>query len=185
MKEIALHLLDIVQNSVTAGAAHVDIRFDLDADGMLTMSVKDDGRGMSPELLERVRSPFVTTRTTRKVGLGIPLLQQNAMLSGGDVRLESEVGVGTLIRARFNTASIDCLPLGDLAETLATLIMGSPDRPEFSLTCTGPAGEASFSTEEIRAALGPEVSLAEPEVVQWIRQSLQEEIEPILGGIMR
>ena len=185
MREIALHLLDIVQNSVTAGAAHVDIRFDLDADGMLTMSVKDDGRGMSPELLERVRSPFVTTRTTRKVGLGIPLLQQNAMLSGGDVRLESEDGVGTLIRARFNTASIDCLPLGDLAETLATLIMGSPDRPEFSLTCTGPAGEASFSTEEIRAALGPEVSLAEPEVVQWIRQSLQEEIEPILGGIMR
>ncbi len=185
MREIALHLLDIVQNSVTAGAAHVDIRFDLDGDGMLCMSVKDDGRGMSPELLERVRSPFVTTRTTRKVGLGIPLLQQNAMLSGGDVRLESTEGVGTLIQARFNTASIDCLPVGDLAETLATIIMGSPDRPEFSLTCTGPAGETSFSTEEIRAALGPEVSLAEPEVVQWIRQSLQEEIEPILGGIMR
>ena len=185
MREIALHLLDIVQNSVTAGAAHVDIRFALAADGMLTMTVKDDGKGMSPELLERVRSPFVTTRTTRKVGLGIPLLQQNAMLSGGDVRLESTEGVGTLIQARFNTASIDCLPVGDLAETLATIIMGSPDRPEFSLTCTGPAGETSFSTEEIRAALGPEVSLAEPEVVQWIRQSLQEEIEPILGGIMR
>ena len=185
MREIALHLLDIVQNSVTAGAAHVDIRFDLGADGMLTMSVKDDGKGMSPELLERVRSPFVTTRTTRKVGLGIPLLQQNAMLSGGDVRLESEEGVGTLIQARFNTASIDCLPVGDLAETLATIIMGSPDKPEFSLTCTGPNGEASFSTEEVRAVLGDEVSLAEPEVVQWIRQSLQEEIEPILGGIMR
>ena len=185
MREIALHLLDIVQNSVTAGASHVDIRFDLGADGMLSMSVKDDGRGMSPELLERVRSPFVTTRTTRKVGLGIPLLQQNAMLSGGDVRLKSDVGVGTCITARFNTASIDCLPVGDLAETLATLIMGSPDRPEFSLTCTGPAGESSFSTEEVRAVLGAEVSLAQPEVVQWIRESLQEEIEPILGGIMR
>ena len=185
MREIALHLLDIVQNSVTAGAGHVDIGFELDGGGMLTMTVKDDGRGMSPELLERVRSPFVTTRTTRKVGLGIPLLQQNAMLSGGDVTLESEVGVGTVIRARFNTASIDCLPLGDLAETLATIIMGSPDRPEFSLTCASPAGETHFSTEEVREALGPDVPLSEPEVVQWIRQSLQEEIEPILGGIMR
>lgn len=185
MREIALHLLDIVQNSVTAEASHVDIRFDLEGSGMLSMSVKDDGRGMSPELLERVRSPFVTTRTTRKVGLGIPLLQQNAMLSGGDVSLESRLGQGTLIVARFNTASIDCLPVGDLAQTLATIVMGSPDRPEFSLTCTGPAGEMSFSTEEVRAALGPEISLAEPEVVQWIQQSLQEEIEPILGGIMR
>ena len=185
MREIALHLLDIVQNSVTAGAAHVDIRFDLAEDGMLAMSVRDDGRGMSPELLERVRNPFVTTRTTRKVGLGIPLLQQNAMLSGGDVTLESTVGVGTTVTARFNTASIVCLPVGDLAETMATTIMGSPDAPEFSLTCTSPAGEMSFSTEEIRAVLGPDVSLAEPEVVQWMRQSLSEEIEPILGGIMR
>ena len=184
MREIALHLLDIVQNSVTAGASHVDIRFSLDADGMLEMCVRDDGKGMSPELLERVRSPFVTTRTTRKVGLGIPLLMQNAMASGGDVRLESEVGAGTTITARFHTGSIDCLPLGDLAETMATLIMGSPDHPEFILTCVSPAGETSFSTEEIRQALDG-VSLAEPEVVQWIHDSLQEELEPILGGIMR
>ena len=185
MKEIALHLLDIVQNSVTAGASHVDIRFDLDADGVLTMAVKDDGKGMSPELLERVRSPFVTTRTTRKVGLGIPLLQQNAMLSGGGVTLESEVGKGTLIQARFNTASIDCLPVGDLAQTMATIILGSPEKPEFSLTCTSPTGETTFSTEEVRAVLGPEVPLTEPSVIQWIGESLKEEIEPILGGIMR
>ncbi len=185
MREIALHLLDIVQNSVTAGASHVDIRFDLDGNGMLSMSVKDDGKGMSPELLERVRSPFVTTRTTRKVGLGIPLLQQNAMLSGGDVRLESQVGAGTTITARFNTASIDCLPVGDLAQTMATLIMGSPDRPDFTLTCASPAGEMDFSTAQVRAVLGPEVSLAEPDVVRWMQQSLTEEIEPILGGIMR
>ncbi len=184
MREIALHLLDIVQNSVTAGAAHVDIRFDLGADGMLAMSVRDDGRGMSPELLERVRSPFVTTRTTRKVGLGIPMLTQNAMASGGGVELESAPGAGTVITARFNTASIDCLPLGDLAETMATIVMGSPDSPEFSLACTSPAGSMSFSTEEIRAVLG-DVSLAEPEVIRWINESLREEIEPILGGIMR
>ena len=101
MKEIALHLLDIVQNSVKAGASHVDIGFDLAADGLLTMSVQDDGCGMTPEFVARVRSPFVTTRTTRKVGLGIPLLMQNAMQSGGNVDIQSEVGKGTQIRLEF------------------------------------------------------------------------------------
>lgn len=184
MKEIALHLLDIVQNSVKANASHVDIGFILDADGVLTMSVKDDGCGMTPEFVQRVSSPFVTTRTTRKVGLGIPLLMQNAMQSGGKVDIESEPGKGTVISAAFHTSSIDCLPLGDLASTVATIIMGSPDKPEFSLHCVSPSGEMSFSTEEIRPVLEG-VSLAEPDVVQWIQQSLQEEIEPILGGIMR
>ena len=183
MKEIALHLLDIVQNSVKAGAAHVDIRFSLDGNGALTMTVQDDGCGMSPEFVERVRSPFVTTRTTRKVGLGIPLLMQNAMQSGGRVDIESQEGVGTTITAVFQTGSIDCLPLGDLASTMATIIMGSPDKPEFSLRCASPSGEMDFSTEQIRAVMDG-VSLAEPAVVQWIQESLQEEIEPILGGIM-
>ena len=184
MKEIALHLLDIVQNSVTAGADHVEITLDLAPDGMLSVSVKDDGKGMSPELLQRVRSPFVTTRTTRKVGLGIPLLMQNAMASGGGVEIESEVGVGTTITATFNTGSIDCLPVGDLAETMATLILGSPDKPEFTLRCKSAFGEMDFSTAEVREALGG-VPLTEPEVIQWISQSLKEEIEPILGGILR
>ena len=184
MKEIALHLLDIVQNSVRAGASHVDIRFLLGADGVLEMGVKDDGCGMSAELLDRVRSPFTTTRTTRKVGLGIPLLMQNAMQTGGRVDIQSKEGEGTDIAAFFVTGSIDCLPLGDLASTMASIIMGSPDQPEFSLSCSSPAGDMSFSTEEIRPALEG-ISLAEPEVVQWIQQSLQEEIEPILGGIMR
>ena len=184
MKEIALHLLDIAQNSVKAQASHVDIGFALSEDGILTMTVRDDGCGMTPQFVERVRSPFVTTRTTRKVGLGIPLLMQNAMQSGGKVDIESEVGVGTTLTATFHTNSIDCLPLGDLASTMAVMIMGSPDKPEFSLTCSSPAGEMHFSTEDIRPALEG-VSLAEPSVVQWIQDSLQEEIEPILGGIMR
>ena len=184
MKEIALHLLDIMQNSVRAGASHVDIRFLLGADGVLEMGVKDDGCGMSAELLDRVRSPFTTTRTTRKVGLGIPLLMQNAMQTGGRVDIESEEGKGTDIAAFFDTASIDCLPLGDLASTMASIIMGSPDKPEFAIRCVSPAGEMSFSTEQIRPVLEG-VSLSEPGVVQWIRESLAEEIEPILGGILK
>ncbi|MBQ3318348.1 MAG: sensor histidine kinase [Spirochaetales bacterium] len=184
MKEIALHLLDIVQNSVRAGASHVDIRFLLGADGVLEMGVKDDGCGMSAELLDRVRSPFTTTRTTRKVGLGIPLLMQNAMQTGGRVDIQSKEGEGTDIAAFFVTGSIDCLPLGDLASTMASIIMGSPDKPEFALRCVSPAGEMSFSTETIRPVLEG-VSLAEPGVVQWIKESLEEEIEPIFGGIMK
>ncbi len=184
MKEIALHLLDIVQNSVRADASHVDIRFILGDDGVLEMGVRDDGCGMSEELLSRVRSPFTTTRTTRKVGLGVPLLMQNAMQSGGHVDIESEVGKGTDIAAFFNTSSIDCLPLGDLASTMASIIMGSPDKPEFSIRCVSPSGEMSFSTEQIRPVLEG-VSLAEPGVVQWIKESLEEEIEPIMGGIMK
>ena len=93
------------------------------------------------------------------------------------------MGVGTTISAVVMTGSIDCLPLGDLASTMATIIMGSPDTPEFSLRCQSPAGEMDFSTEQIRAVMQG-VSLAEPAVVQWIQESLQEEIEPILGGIM-
>ena len=184
MRDISLHLSDIVQNSITAGASLVEIGFVLDNDGALLVSVRDDGCGMSKELLERVQSPFTTTRTTRKVGLGIPLLTQNARLSGGDVRIESQPGHGTLIEARFLTGSIDCLPVGDLAETMATLVLTNPDRPEFSLTCASPEGEMQFSTEEIRAALGG-VPLSEPEVYQWMLTSLREEIEPILGGIMK
>lgn len=184
MKEIALHLLDIVQNSIRAGASHVDIRFLLGADGVLEMGVKDDGCGMSAELLDRVRSPFTTTRTTRKVGLGIPLLMQNAMQTGGRVDIQSKEGEGTDIAAFFVTGSIDCLPLGDLASTMASIIMGSPDKPEFALRCVSPAGEMSFSTETIRPVLEG-VSLAEPGVVQWIKESLEEEIEPIFGGIMK
>lgn len=184
MKEIALHLLDIVQNSVRAGASHVGIEFDLAADGRLTMTVEDNGCGMPPEFLKEVRSPFVTTRTTRRIGLGIPLLMQNAMASGGGVDIDSTEGKGTKLTAVFHTDSIDCLPLGDLATTMATIVMGSPDTPEFTLRCASPQGEMTFSTEEVKAVLSG-VSLAEPEVVQWMTESLKEEIEPILGGIER
>ena len=184
MRDISLHLLDIAQNSVTAEAKHVDISFELEEDGRLTMTVRDDGKGMSPELLARIESPFATTRTTRKVGLGIPMLKQNALLSGGDVMVQSRLGEGTVLTAAFMTSSIDCLPLGDLPETFVSLIVGNPEKPEFSLVCKSPAGEMDFSTAAVREALGG-VPLNEPEVVNWMLGSLQEEIQPILGGIMK
>jgi len=184
VRDLSLHLLDLVQNSITAGASLITIRLSLEESGMLTMTLEDNGKGMSPELLERVTSPFATTRTTRKVGLGIPMMKENAEKAGGSFTLESEEGKGTVLTATMDTRNIDCLPLGDLPSTMASIIMGSPDNPEFSLRCSSPGGEMSFSTEEIRPLLEG-VSLAEPSVVQWIRESLDEEIQPILGGIMK
>lgn len=183
MRDISLHLLDLAQNSITAGAAHVDIAFALSDDGVLEMTLRDDGKGMDSALLARVTSPFATTRTTRKVGLGIPLVMQNARLSGGDVRIDSTPGVGTTLRATFDTKNIDCLPLGDLAGTMTTLISANPDAPEFTLTCRSQSGEMSFSTAEVRSALAG-VRLCEPEVLLWVSQSISEEILPIFGGVI-
>ncbi len=182
MRDLSLHILDLAQNSVRANATVVALSLTLDEKGLLTLVIADDGCGMDAELLSRVQSPFATTRTTRKVGLGIPMMMENCRLTGGDVTLESQVGKGTTLTATLDTHSIDCLPLGDLASTVATIIMGSPDSPEFALHCKSPAGEMRFSTEDIRPVLQG-VSLAEPSVVRWIQESLQEEIEPILGGI--
>lgn len=182
MRDLSLHILDLIQNSVTAEAKHVSVSLSLDGDGLLTITIADDGRGMSEELLQRVLSPFATTRTTRRVGLGIPLFQQNARLTGGDVRIQSAPGVGTTLTGTFNTKSIDCLPLGDVPETFASLVLANPLTPEFSLRCASPEGRMDFSTEELRAQL-PDVSLSEPEIIAWIIDTLKEEIQPILGGI--
>ena len=185
MKDLSLHLLDIAQNSIRAEASVVSIGFELREDGKLIMTVQDDGCGMDAELLERVKSPFTTTRTTRKIGLGIPMLMQNAIASGGGVDIESEPGKGTLLTAVFDTSSIDCLPLGDLPATLVTLITANPDRPEFHLRCVSPQGEMTFSTEEVRAALGPDVPLNEPSVAMWMESAISEEMTPLLGTIMK
>ncbi len=183
MRDLSLHVLDLAQNSVTANASVVEIHVSLSDDGWLRIVIKDDGKGMSKDLLERVISPFATTRTTRKVGLGIPLMMQNARLAGGDVVLESELGVGTTLTATLNTQSIDCLPLGDMAETMVTLVSANPEGPDFVLTCTSRNGEMAFDTREVRQALEG-VPLNEPEIVAWMLESLHEEIQPIFGGIL-
>ena len=183
MRDLSLHLLDLAQNSITAGASLVTIRITIDDQGWLTMVLKDDGKGMSPELLQRVTSPFATTRTTRKVGLGIPLMAQNARLTGGDVTLDSEVGKGTKMTATLDGSSIDCLPLGDLAGTMVSLISANPDKPDFVLICKSEKGEMCFDTRQVRQVLSG-VPLNEPEITAWMFSAIQEEIEPIFGGVI-
>ncbi len=183
MRDISLHLMDIIQNSIRAGASRVDTLVSLGQDGRLTVRITDDGCGMDEEMVRKVTDPFVTSRTTRKVGLGIPLLMQNAALSGGSVTVSSRPGEGTTVTAVFDTSSIDCLPLGDLAETFGALVMSNPDTPDFTLRCESPSGgEMEFSTLEVREALAG-VPLNEPDVVAWIVSGIKEEITPLLGGI--
>ncbi len=174
MKELSLNILDVTKNSVTAGAGRVDIDLTEDGDGWLTIRIADNGRGMSPEFLARVTDPFTTTRSTRKVGMGLPLYRLAAEQTGGSLDIESREGVGTTVTARFCRRHMDCPPLGDLPGTVALLIQGSP-QVDFSYRHTTPRGEAALSTEELRAVLGDEVSLAEPEVFAWIQDYLAEQ----------
>ena len=182
MRDLSLHILDLMQNSIRAEASLVSLTVKLDEDGILSVTIEDDGTGMSEELLTRVLSPFATTRTTRKVGLGIPMMAENCRLAGGDLKIESELGKGTVLTATLDTKSIDCLPLGDLPGTVTTLVTMNPDHPEFTLHCSSPLGDMQFDTRDIRAALQG-VSFNEPEIAAWILESLREEIEPIFGGV--
>ena len=181
MRDLSLHILDLAQNSVRAQAKLVEIRV-LQKGNTLRIVIKDDGCGMDEALLQKVTSPFGTTRTTRKVGLGIPLMIQNARLTGGDVTLRSAPGQGTTLEATLNTDSIDCLPLGDLAGTLTTLITANPDAPDFLLYCETEKGSMEFDTRAVRQVLG-DVKLNEPEIAAWMMASMQEEIQTIFGGV--
>ena len=183
MRDLSLHILDLMQNSIRAQAKTVSLSVSLDEEGMLTLAIEDDGTGMSEELLSRVMSPFATTRTTRKVGLGIPMMAENCRLAGGDLSIESTLGKGTKLTATLDTRSIDCLPLGDLPGTVVTLVTMNPDKPEFILRCRSPKGEMEFDTRQIRQALQG-VPLNEPEIAAWMQESLREEIEPIFGGVI-
>ncbi|MBQ8312063.1 MAG: sensor histidine kinase [Clostridia bacterium] len=182
MRDLSLHLLDLAQNSIKAGASLVTIRMTVDENGWLTFEMIDDGCGMTPELLARVTSPFATTRTTRKVGLGIPMMMENAQRAGGDLTIQSEVGKGTTLTVTYDTRNIDSLPMGDLAGTILSLILVNPDRPDFLFEGKSPTGEGSFDTREVRAVLAG-VPLNEPAVTAWMKEALEETINPIFGGV--
>ena len=116
----------MAKNSVTAGATRIEITVD-ETPQRITIAIRDNGCGMTPEFVSRVTDPFTTTRTTRKVGMGLPLMKMEAQMSGGDLSIESAVGVGTTVTSWFDPQNIDMPPLGDLVSSIITLIQGSPD----------------------------------------------------------
>ncbi len=178
MKELSLNILDITMNSVKAKASLVSISMVEEEQGWMTLEITDNGCGMSEEMVASVTDPFCTTRTTRKVGLGIPLLKLAAEQTGGDVKIISsrkEEDHGTSVTARFDTRHIDFTPLGDIVATICTLIQGSPDI-DFVYTHQTPTLAVSLDTRELREVLG-DVSLAEWEIISWIEENLREQYQ--------
>lgn len=174
MKELSLNILDIAQNSVKAGAKNISIRIAEDkADDTLTISITDDGCGMDEETLRKVTDPFYTTRTTRKVGLGIPFFNLEAKQTGGDFKITSQVGKGTKVTASFKPSSVDMTPLGDIISTILTLIQGSPDI-DFLFRHTAARLDVELDTKQLREVLGDDVALSSPEVLEWIKNYLNE-----------
>ena len=182
MKELSLNILDIAQNSVKAKADKINIVLE-ETDETFLFSVEDNGCGMTADFLESVTNPFTTTRTTRKVGLGIPLLQLAATQTGGNVEIESRheseypESHGTKTSALFYKNHIDFTPLGDIVSTVVTLIQGQPDI-EWNFSHSKGGKKVELHTEEMKAILG-DVPLDNFEVITWIGEYLREQYEEL------
>lgn len=183
MRDLSLHILDIVQNSITAGADKINIRICADKDkDKISIEIRDNGSGMEESLLEEVRSPFSTSRKTRRVGLGIPLLEAACERADGKLEIDSVRFKGTSVKACFKISHIDRAPLGDVAQTMVNLIMGRPD-VDYEMELDNRKESFRFSTAQIRQTLG-EVPLIEYEVMIWIKEYIDEGIKNIFGGLL-
>ena len=179
MEDLSLHILDIAENSVSAGATFIRIRVEQrDAEDLFTVEIEDNGRGMSQEFLENVLDPFCTTRTTRDVGLGLPFLAQSARETGGDISIRSAPGKGTTVTAVFHPGHIDMRPPGNIADTVATLIAGNP-LTDFLFSYSRDNRTYSLDTREIRRVL-EEVPINSAEVISAVREDLIEALNDIL-----
>ncbi len=179
MKELSLNILDITENSVKAGATLTEIRLS-ETEDTLTLTIADNGCGMSAETVAQVTNPFYTTRTTRNVGLGIPFLKLSAEMTDGSFFItsktadESPENHGTTVTAKYNKRHIDFTPLGDMAETLSTLINGHP-KTDFLFVHTFSGNSVTLDTREMREMLGDEVPLDCYEVLQWVKDYIREQ----------
>lgn len=181
MREISLHILDIAENSVKANANLIRIELlENTKEHTLTVGIYDDGAGMDEETLQKVLDPFYTTRTTRKVGMGIPLFKMAAEQSGGSFQISSKPYFGTAVQAKFKTDHVDFIPLGDMTETLLTLITMHPET-DFFYRRKRDDREFRLDTTELREILGG-VPFSEPSVAKWIREFIEENTKAVLGG---
>ena len=181
MSELSLNILDIVQNSISAGASLVEVTINQqEKNDTLIISVKDNGKGMSQEFLKTVENPFVTTRKARKVGLGISFFKQAAEMTDGSLKIDSKLGVGTTITARFKNSHIDRQPLGDIAGTITALCTLNPDI-DFRLDYIVNENDFKFDTMEVREQLGGDVPLSSPSVADFLNEYIKENIDNLSG----
>ena len=178
MRELALHILDIAENSISAGADRISIQVEenLEEDS-LKIRIEDNGKGMDADTLARITDPFVTSRTTRKVGLGIPFFKAAAEACDGTFNIQSQPGQGSNVEAVFKHSHIDRMPLGDLTGTLMTLIIGTPDIHwifEYRVNDQ----QFVFDDEPIKNTLEG-IPLSEPAVMKFIRKAIEEGIADV------
>lgn len=172
MPEISLNILDVAHNSIKAQASRIDITIDIQTqEDRMTITILDDGYGMSDDQVTQVVDPFYTTRTTRDVGLGVPFFQEAAEMTGGTFTIGSELGVGTEVKACFVISSIDRMPLGDITETMHSLIVFN-EGIRFYYRYRYDELEFVLDTEELREILGHEISFQKYEVSEFIREYL-------------
>lgn len=178
MEDLSLHILDIVENSITAGANRVELRIleDLGKD-IFSIEIKDNGKGIRKDTLEKVTDPFYTTRKTRNVGLGLSLLAQSAKEADGNISIKSEEGIGTTIYVCFKHSHIDRKPFGNIADTLIVLISGNPDI-DFFYEHRMDVNLYSIDTGKIRPELEG-VPINYPGVIELIKKDMQAGLEKI------
>jgi len=181
MKEISLHILDIIQNSIAAEADMISISIEEMADrDSLSIEIVDNGKGMDPEMLDKASDPFMTTRKTRKVGLGLSMFKAGVEACNGQFAIQSEVGKGTRVSAVYQLSHIDRPPLGNMTETLLSVLLCNPDI-DFEYHHRVGKNAFSFRTQEIKERLG-DVPLSHPDVIEWLEDFLNDGISSLNGG---
>lgn len=179
MRELSLHILDIVENSVKAGASLIKV-YVVAEKGYIEIEVVDNGKGMDAEFLKRVCDPFTTTRTTRKVGLGIPLLKMAAETANGSFEITSAEGIGTTVYASFEIDNVDRAPLGDLVSTITTQLSNTTD---YVWTYKVNEREFIFDTREVKKELDG-VPIDSPEIMVFIKDLITDNLEIVNGGVV-
>jgi len=181
MLELSLHILDLVQNSLTAGATRVEIRIEESLqEDRLAIEIQDNGKGIPKEMVSRVTNPFVTSRTTRPVGLGLSLFKEAAERCGGGMEVHSEVGRGTRVVVRFQLDHFDRAPLGNIGETMGVLITGNP-QVDFVFEHRVEGKAYRLETPEMKKVLGS-VPLDDPAVFEFVRRDIEEGLRNIGAG---
>jgi DNA mismatch repair ATPase MutL len=178
MKDFAMHIMDIAQNSVSAGASEIVVEiFESERTDLFALTIRDNGKGIPADMIDKVTDPYITSRTTRKVGLGLPLLKQHANSTGGSLMLDSAEGKGTEVRATFGLSHLDRQPLGDIAGTIVLLAAANP-QIRFVYKHSTDTGSYIFDTDEVNQML-EDMSIAEAPVIRFLREMIEENLKEI------
>lgn len=181
MNDLSLHIIDIIQNSLSAGAGRIIVTVDENlSEDLLTIIIEDNGKGMSGEIVRKLEDPFYTTRTTRKVGMGIPLYKQSALQSGGGLTIDSRVGEGTIVKAWFVHSNIDRPPLGDVANSFVLMVSANPD-VHFVFKYVYNHNQYVFDSLEVAEVLG-DISLSDVRVIKMVEEMIKENIKELKEG---